>query len=243
MEHSGEKANEVAEALLALPSQQICLASCSNFDAQSLVSDEILSISSAKSPKRFREFTLGRSAARKAMQALEQGSAEYQTFPLLRLESGLVAWPSGIVGSISHCRGIAIAAVAKTNDYSTLGLDIEYFRPISDKVIARIASEQEMQILLPLKQDNNISFFSIFSAKESIFKALYPIVRKHFGFHAVSLVKLSNYQQLCHSDLLCKLEFSLEQELSTEFYNGATLPVWLFVGKTFCLTICSITGL
>ncbi|GIR37699.1 MAG: hypothetical protein CM15mP49_30840 [Actinomycetota bacterium] len=54
-------------------------------------------------------------------------------------------WPSGVVGSITHSRGYAAAAVAKQSDVHSLGLDAEIDEPLSSRVLRRISIESEQE--------------------------------------------------------------------------------------------------
>jgi 4'-phosphopantetheinyl transferase EntD len=70
--------------------------------------------------KRRREFTTARSCARSALAAL--GVAP---MPILPGERGAPQWPPGFVGSITHCAGYRAAAVARSRDVLTIGVDAE----------------------------------------------------------------------------------------------------------------------
>ena len=61
--------------------------------------------------KRRREFATGRHCARSALGALGVGPA-----PILPGQAGAPQWPSGIVGSITHCAGYRAAAVARASE-------------------------------------------------------------------------------------------------------------------------------
>ena len=67
-----------------------------------------------------------------------------------------------------------------------LGIDAEPDVPLKDKLLERISSERER---LELKRVAGSGFGgkTLFSAKESIFKALYPEVRTYFGFEEVEI--------------------------------------------------------
>ncbi len=80
-------------------------------------------------PKRVAEFTAGRIAARRAL-----AQVGVTTGALERGPGGIVLWPAGATGSISHGGGmVAAVAVAQTGaaaDIATLGVDLE---PLSDR--------------------------------------------------------------------------------------------------------------
>lgn len=102
---------------------------------------------------------------------------------------GSPIWPQGFIGSISHCEDLAASVVMpKASSNSTIGLDIE-------KVMtAEIAQEIEGRILFG-KDINYQSAFdnfeqfltTLFSAKEALYKAIYPQAKKVFGFESAQL--------------------------------------------------------
>ena len=76
-------------------------------------------------PKRRREFATGRGCARAALNRLGEPPV-----PILRGPQGAPLWPAGVVGSITHCDGYRAAAVARTSDIATVGLDAEPDKPL-----------------------------------------------------------------------------------------------------------------
>jgi 4'-phosphopantetheinyl transferase EntD len=135
-------------------------------------------------PRRVLEFTLGRGCARAALVALapEQAAALAET-PILRADARRPAWPAGFVGAITHHRGHAAAAVARESHYRGLGLDLEALRMPSAALARRIlrpAEHARWEALAP--QEQAAAFMAVFSAKESVFKALYPLTGVYLGF-------------------------------------------------------------
>ena len=70
--------------------------------------------------KRRREFATGRMCAHSALQQLG-----YPAGAILRGSRGEPLWPEGVVGSITHCDGYRAAAVARSQEIVTLGIDAE----------------------------------------------------------------------------------------------------------------------
>lgn len=130
-------------------------------------------------PMRKREFAAGRAAARTALQALDIAPQ-----PIARAADRRPIWPEGIVGSISHSQGFAVAVVGLETNLAGVGLDIEKASPIK--------KELRPYILTPFEQterdyeptvDGSPRCTISFVAKEALFKCVYPITRKRFGFH------------------------------------------------------------
>ncbi|WP_299539740.1 4'-phosphopantetheinyl transferase [uncultured Streptomyces sp.] len=133
-------------------------------------------------PKRRREFTSVRVCARLAMADL--GLPPVPVLPGPRGEPG---WPEGIVGSMTHCAGYRAAAVARSSDVRALGIDAEPHAPLPENVLESIALPSEHRRVLdaaergggtgPIHWDR-----LLFSAKESVYKAWYPLMRTRLDF-------------------------------------------------------------
>jgi 4'-phosphopantetheinyl transferase EntD len=141
-------------------------------------------VGEAVSPKRRTDFTLGRLAARRALENL--GVSEVS--PVLRGEHREPIFPKGIVGSISHSGGYGVAAVAWQHDFSAVGVDIQQIEDrYSDELIARFADPDEFDWVRSVSEKKTERAVKLFSAKESVFKALYPLARVWFAFDAAKL--------------------------------------------------------
>jgi 4'-phosphopantetheinyl transferase EntD len=133
--------------------------------------------------KRKSEFALGRAAARQAL--AELGFPEPP--PVLRGAGREPLWPEGIVGSITHCGSCAIAVVAKREHVKAIGIDLEDVERVSPEEIARIVCNEPERRWVFGGENGQLRLAMLFSAKESIYKALYPLGRCFFDFHAVEL--------------------------------------------------------
>ena len=129
--------------------------------------------------KRRREFRTVRHCARQALRQLGVPPA-----PVLRGERGEPHWPAGIVGSMTHCRGYRAAAVAHCSDLHALGIDAEPNEPLPAGVLDVIALDEERDRLPALvSADAEICWDRIlFCAKESVYKAWFPLTRCWLGF-------------------------------------------------------------
>ncbi|MFI6472240.1 4'-phosphopantetheinyl transferase [Streptomyces sp. NPDC050516] len=120
---------------------------------------------------RRREFTTVRHCARLALKELGVPPA-----PLLPDEEGAPGWPTGIVGSMTHCRGYRAAVVARRTAVRALGLDAEPHRPLREGVVSAVARPEERASLAGL--DGTVCWDRLlFSAKEAAFKAWSPGAR------------------------------------------------------------------
>jgi 4'-phosphopantetheinyl transferase EntD len=121
-------------------------------------------------PKRRREFASSRTCARRALARIGIGS-----FPILSASSRAPIWPSGVVGSITHCDSYTAAAVCSDNQFRSIGIDAEVNHPLPDGTADLIASPGERAPLKELLDPAICWDRLLFSAKESIFKAWSPL--------------------------------------------------------------------
>ncbi|MBV1862928.1 MAG: 4'-phosphopantetheinyl transferase superfamily protein [Rhodobacteraceae bacterium] len=132
----------------------------------------------AMAPKRRREFTAGRLAARGAM-------AEVGHFghPVPMDADRTPIWPQGLVGSISHTTSSAIALAADDRNFSSLAVDLEPDAPLDPTLFEEILTAREIRFLraCPAEKRGRLARL-IFSAKECAYKCQYPLTRKLFGF-------------------------------------------------------------
>lgn len=128
-------------------------------------------------------------------------------------------WPAGWWGSISHTEKWAIAILAPYRSNINLGVDIETLRPRVMREIATTfttASERELIATSSLPFEN--ALLIAFSAKESLFKALYPQVQHIFGFEAARLCEISTSQNRFTLELTRPLAPSLHTGYRTNCY-------------------------
>jgi len=135
-------------------------------------------------PKRRNEFTTVRHCARMAMAALG-----VEPCALVPGPSGAPTWPSGVVGSMTHCAGYRAAAVARSTDIATLGIDAEPHEPLPAGMLRRVGCGSEQGHLAQLAADFPAICWDrvLFSAKESVYKAWFLLTRRWLGFDETEL--------------------------------------------------------
>jgi 4'-phosphopantetheinyl transferase EntD len=135
--------------------------------------------------KRRREFTTVRWCARRALAGLGIGPV-----PIPRGERGAPVWPDRVVGSMTHCQGYRAAAVAHDTDLRAIGIDAEDHQPLPDGVLSLVASETERAHLAALAGRRPEVHWDrlLFSAKESVYKAWFPLTRRWLGHEDAELV-------------------------------------------------------
>ncbi len=159
--------------------------------------------------KRQAEFLAGRITA---ISTLHDLGVSISNIPIGKHRSPL--WPEGVVASITHSNGIALCAAAYKVDYNYLGVDLECWiaKETVQQIKYSIITPSEEYLLKQCPLSFNKAFTLTFSAKESLFKALYPRVGYYFDFFAVEIISL------CIKSNCFVLE--LRQELSTELNKG-----------------------
>jgi 4'-phosphopantetheinyl transferase EntD len=130
-------------------------------------------------PKRRAEYLAGRVLARQLLAPLG-----FVDFTLARGEDRAPQWPAGIAGALSHNSNTALCAVHRESGLGGVGLDVETL--LSDEraeeLWGAIVSPTEREALLREALPFNALLTLTFSAKESLFKTLYPQVRCYFDF-------------------------------------------------------------
>lgn len=129
--------------------------------------------------KRRREFTVVRGCARRAMEKL--GVAPCAVLPGDR---GAPQWPAGLIGSMTHCEGYAAAALARATDLASVGIDAEPHLPLPENVLPSVALPDEDRRLRGLAGEHPAIHWDrlLFSAKESVYKAWFPLTGKWLDF-------------------------------------------------------------
>ncbi|MGC1506555.1 MAG: 4'-phosphopantetheinyl transferase superfamily protein [Sulfitobacter sp.] len=127
---------------------------------------------------RQQEFAAGRTAVRIAMAQLGMAPV---AIPAAKDRAPV--WPSGLRGSISHTKFLCAAVVA--NEGPSLGLDIEQNTPLSSGLLSTICSDAEQRHIAGPDQLRLAKL--VFSAKEAIYKAQYPLTKMLFGFDHIDI--------------------------------------------------------
>jgi 4'-phosphopantetheinyl transferase EntD len=134
--------------------------------------------------KRQREFLAGRWCAEEALQCLGAGSTD-----VAMAKDRTPIWPVGVVGSITHTGDFAAAAVAWAADIAGLGIDSEQIiDPAAARDIAEICMVDEATLFKAAHGRSFCEFCTlVFSAKEAVFKCLFPLTRKFLEFSDVRI--------------------------------------------------------
>ena len=128
------------------------------------------------------QWTGGRLALQLALKRLRS-----RRQPFLSQPSGAVQAPQGLFASVSHKRDLAVGLVGQ-EAAGSLGVDVETVIPERNHLAPRILTPGELQRWQALPEDRRWPvLLTHFSIKESIYKALHPMVDRYVGFHEAEL--------------------------------------------------------
>jgi len=116
-------------------------------------------------PERRQDFFAGRWCAHQALAALGADAGPVSVGA--RREP---LWPAGVAGSITHAQGWAAAGVAWASEVWGLGIDLEALEPPLDSAVERL-------VLTDVERRRQAPAKIVFSAKECVFKCLFPRTR------------------------------------------------------------------
>ncbi|NOT27595.1 MAG: 4'-phosphopantetheinyl transferase superfamily protein [Acidobacteria bacterium] len=165
-------------------------------------------------PRRQMQFRAGRYCAMRALAALDP---RFGRSPIDRATTGAPVWPEGVTGSITHTDDYASAAVAWTAHTVSLGIDTERVMstPQAQDVGSLLASAAELRHCDAAGLSSLEAFTFVFSAKESVFKCLHPLVGRMFEFDDVRVFGVDAAAKAFHVRIV--------KDLSEAFPSGTLL--------------------
>ncbi|MBP9680342.1 MAG: 4'-phosphopantetheinyl transferase superfamily protein [Bacteriovorax sp.] len=157
-------------------------------------------------PERRKEFLLGRYCAYKAYEKL----LGQELISLISQSDRSPKWPYGVVGSISHNHNLVCCGISTSEKLIGLGVDIEQLGRTKPEMGRYIRTKEDLDEHEYFDEISLLTF--IFSAKESLYKALYPEVKKFFGFEYASVTEINFANKTFKIQLLKDLnsQFNLE---------------------------------
>ncbi len=130
-------------------------------------------------------FLLGRAAAGQALGALGLAAS-----PIGRGSAGEPLWPAGVVGSITHTAGLALAVVSRVAVCGGIGVDLERVlrAPTAAEIRHVCLARESIWVDEPAARSaRSERFTALFATKEAVYKALDPRWRVRLGFHDVEV--------------------------------------------------------
>lgn len=164
--------------------------------------------------RRQSEFLAGRSAARVALMATFGQSPDVPIGPMRE-----PVWPGGVVGSITHGSTLAAAVVAPLTHVSGIGIDVEQVigTDALAAVAAMVVNDDERAFLASSAPGlaESVLLTIVFSAKESLFKAVFHVVQRWFEFDAARTISFDA--------MAATITFELTEQLAPELPLGTRL--------------------
>ena len=181
--------------------------------------------------KRQAEFLAGRLCARAALLHLDGTCAT----PAIG-EDRAPVWPAHIAGAITHSNGRAGAVVALKSEWRGLGIDLENL--LSDERARRLVKEiltpgEQRRMAEGCDEDVALVVTLTFSIKESLFKALFPLVGQRFYFEHAEVLSWSKDGHV---------RLRLLTDLSTEWHHGKEIEGQFAVHEGQLLSLVAIAA-
>jgi 4'-phosphopantetheinyl transferase EntD len=158
----------------------------------SLLPEEATFLHDRCSEDRIREFTAGRTCARSCIAALG-----FERFPILRGPSREPVWPLGTIGSITHSADFCASVATQVTFMRSIGIDAEPHDALPTEIRGMILTVVERTWLESMPISNIQWSRLIFSIKESVFKAWFPITQTWLDFLDVSTTIDTSTQTFC----------------------------------------------
>jgi 4'-phosphopantetheinyl transferase EntD len=95
--------------------------------------------------------------------------------------NGCPLWPSGITGSFAHDERVSVVAIGRTSDIGSLGIDVEPADELPTDTLDLIVTPAEKTRL----GDDPLRGRLLFTVKEAVYKALYPLNGQFLEFHDI----------------------------------------------------------
>ena len=165
-----------------LPPHVVTAEALGDLSPAALWPDEAIAVEQAVE-KRRREFAAGRELARAALAGLG-----HPPRAILTGTDREPIWPAGIVGTITHCAGYCAAAVARDDLVAALGIDAEPNARLSAGALDVVTRPEEREWIESQPATSHCWGRLLFSAKESVFKAWFPLTRRRLDFAGARVV-------------------------------------------------------
>ncbi len=178
-------------------------------------------------PGRRAEFLAGRICAMAALRALTGAPA-----PVPVGEGRAPVWPGGVAGSISHSGARALAVVGRAAEYPFLGLD---FEPVMEDARAAplaptILTEGDADHR-PAGMAEGAFTTLVFCAKEAVYKAVWPRVRRVVDFHEARVLGLWPGEG--------RIELAFDETVRAPGVTGRAFALRYALGPRACLCLAA----
>lgn len=140
---------------------------------------------------RLQEFSAGRAHARNALQELGLPS------PVIPVGADRAPlWPPGFVGSISHAGDLVVVAATSSSVVPAIGVDLEPGIPLDLDLLNRVCRPEEVTRLRASPSPLHRAKL-VFSAKESVYKCVAPMLGIFLEFADVEILFGTDDEGFC----------------------------------------------
>lgn len=196
------------------------------FEIPSVLHAEEAAFARRLSPVRRAGWVGGRVALRAALAAVGVDAAA----PILATARGAPLLPPGAVGSVSHKSDLAVALAARATGApsATLGIDVEMPRSLKQDIARHVLTSDERASLPPAGPARDAQVLLFFSAKEAIYKALDPWVRRFVSFQEATIARAA----LPEGSLTVRLALPTDEgPFALELHDASTPGVILVAAR------------
>lgn len=183
--------------------------------------------------KRQIEFLCGRLCAKACMQSLG-----WQDPPRIPTgEDRAPQWPFELVGSISHTDRLATAVVGPASLVESVGIDIErVIGEATPQMVKHICCDNvELDEIVDVQKISREEALTlIFSGKESLYKAVYPQLRRFYGFQAarVKAFGSNRFKIMLVTDLSDRFEQGMSWDLQSRMPSHDLIETMVLKAKS-----------
>ncbi|MFL6439675.1 MAG: 4'-phosphopantetheinyl transferase [Terriglobales bacterium] len=129
------------------------------------------------------QWSLGRAAAHTALRKV--GVTE--PGPIIPGNMREPIWPAGMTGSVTHCYPWSVAVAGRSSGRFSIGIDLESVDRIGQTDISSVVCRRAERDWVGAPGDSRMRLCMIFSAKEALYKSLYPVCRRYIDFQEAEL--------------------------------------------------------
>ena len=150
--------------------------------------------------------------------------------------AGAPIWPPGLVGSLTHKSGYIGLVLAPTHVWLSLGIDAEEPAKMRLDYVPRLCNNAEATLLQGLAagddERHRLLLTVLFSFKESLFKALFPLGETRFYFHDAQVIQIDQQTE----QISIRLLRQVSPLTPAGFVLTGSYRSFASVGRNFVLT-------
>jgi 4'-phosphopantetheinyl transferase EntD len=137
---------------------------------------------------------------------------------LAKSSAGMPIWLKGILGSLAHDSGVAVAAVSTLKNLTGIGIEIEPAEALPAGLIEQVTTPRERASIAAVPYRGRLYFV----AKEAVYKAVYPLDRQFLDHQDVE-IDIANQKANLRTGRAVNLRFCIASHLvALAFFSRLT---------------------